>query len=99
MTDGTTNGPAATRFSRLRDRVARWIFREPDLDALARGWEVHQPSPFRRVYRDPRWNSIAACADCGGTGLSGAHACGTCDGRGTLRLAQIDTEADAAVVR
>ena len=51
------------------------------------------------VYRDPRWNSIVACADCRGTGLSGAHACGVCDGRGTLRLAPVDTEADAAVVR
>ena len=45
------------------------IFREPDLDALARGWEVHRPTPFRRVYRDPRWDSIVACTDCQGTGL------------------------------
>lgn len=97
MTDGTTDGRAATRLSRLRDRVTQWVFRETDLDALARGWEVHQPSPFRRVYRDPRWNSIVACADCGGTGLAGAHACDVCDGRGTLRLADADTE--TAVVR
>jgi hypothetical protein len=97
VTDGTTDGRAATRLARLRDRVTRWVFRETDLDAVARGWEVHRPSPFRRVYRDPRWNSVVACADCGGTGLVGAHACDVCDGRGTLRLAPTDTE--PAVVR
>jgi DnaJ-class molecular chaperone len=42
------------------------------------------------VYRDPRWHSIVACADCGGTGLAGAHECPVCDGRGTLRLAPVD---------
>lgn len=99
MNDGTTNGSAATRLSRLRDRLGRWIFREPDLDALARGWEVHRPTPFRRVYRDPRWNSVVTCVDCGGTGLCGAHACGVCNGRGTLRLAPADTEADGVVLR
>jgi hypothetical protein len=105
--NSTPEGRPATRLSRLRERVARWIFREPDLDALARGWEVHQPTPFRRVYRDPRWHSIVACTDCGGTGLDGAHECPVCDGRGTLRLAEadasvdetVDARVDAAVVR
>jgi hypothetical protein len=79
--------------SRLRVAVENVIFRQPDLDAVARGWEVHRPTPFRRVYRDPRWHSIVACADCLGTGLNGARACQACDGRGTVRLA------DVAVVR
>jgi hypothetical protein len=79
----------------LRDFVERLLFRQPDLNALARGWEVHRPLPFRRVYRDPRWDSIAACADCHGTGFAAAHPCCTCSGRGTVRLAGADT----AVVR
>ena len=95
MKNITPEGRPATRLSRLRERVARWIFREPDLDALARGWEVHRPSTFRRVYRDPWWHSIVACTDCRGTGLEGARACAVCDGRGTLRLAEADTAADA----
>ena len=97
MENSTPGGRPATRLSRLRERVARWIFREPDLDALARGWEVHRPSTFRRVYRDPRWHSIVACADCGGTGLAGAHECPVCDGRGTLRLAPVYAGDDAPV--
>ena len=96
MKNSTPGGRPATRLSRLRERVSRWIFREPDLDALARGWEVHRPSTFRRVYRDPRWHSIVVCADCRGTGLAGARACAACDGRGTLRLADADA---SAVVR
>jgi hypothetical protein len=99
VNDGTTNGRAATRLGRLRDGLAQLIFREPDLDALARGWEVHRPTPLRRVYRDPRWHSIVACTDCQGTGLDGAHECPVCDGRGTLRLAAADAEADTAAVR
>ena len=94
MKNSTPEGRPATRLSRLRERVGRWIFREPDLDALARGWEVHRPSTFRRVYRDPRWHSIVVCADCRGTGSAGAHACAVCDGRGTLRLAETDAAAD-----
>ena len=97
MTDGTTDGRAATRLGRLRERLAQLIFRETDLDALARGWEVHRPSTFRRVYRDPRWHSIVACTDCQGTGLVGAHECAVCDGRGTLRLTPVDAEVDTAV--
>jgi hypothetical protein len=85
----------ATRLNRLRAAVENLIFRQPDLDAVARGWEVHRPTPFRRVYRDPRWHSIVACADCRGTGLDGARACPVCDGRGTVRLA----DADVAVGR
>jgi len=95
--NSTPEGRPATRLSRLRERVGRWIFREPDLDALARGWEVHRPSTFRRVYRDPRWHSVVACAACEGSGLDGAHECPACDGRGTLRLAPVDAEADASI--
>ena len=96
MKERTPDARAATRLSRLRVAIENLIFRKPDLDALARGWEVHRPSTFRRVYRDPRWHSIVACTDCRGTGLEGAHACAVCDGRGTLRLADSDA---SAVVR
>jgi hypothetical protein len=93
--DGTPLARPVTRLSQLRAAIENLIFRQPDLDALARGWEVHRPTPFRRSYRDPRWHSIVACDDCRGAGLGGARACSACDGRGTVRLA----EADAAAVR
>lgn len=95
MKNPTPLARAATRISRLRVVVENLIFRQPDLDAVTRGWEVHRPTPFRRVYRDPRWHSIVACADCQGSGLDAARACPVCDGRGTVRVA----DADVAVVR
>jgi hypothetical protein len=95
MTESTPDDRVATRLSRLRVAIENLIFRRPDLDALVRGWEVHRPSAFRRIYRDPRWHSVVVCIDCRGTGLDAAHTCSSCGGRGTLRLA----DADAAVVR
>ena len=82
--------PNARASGSLFAALERWIFRAPDLDAAARGWQVSRPAPFRRVYRDPRWDSISACLPCNGAG------CVACDGRGTVRL---DTHADAAAVR
>lgn len=91
--DGTPDARAATRLCQLREVLDNLIFRKPDLEAVSRGWEVRREQPFRRVYRDPRWNSIVACADCQGTGQEGARPCPVCDGRGTIRL----PDADAAV--
>jgi hypothetical protein len=93
MTQRTPDERAATRFGRLRVAIENLIFRQPDLDALARGWEVHRPSPYRRVYRDPRWHSVVVCDSCRGTGLDAARACAVCEGRGTVRLT------DAVVLR
>jgi hypothetical protein len=52
------------RFARLLDAIDRFAFREPDLDALARGWEGRRDAWFVRSYRDPRWDSVTACS-CG----------------------------------
>ena len=47
----------AKRLLRARlEAVERRIFRDPDLDAVARGWTVSRPGPFVRTYRDPRWD-------------------------------------------
>jgi hypothetical protein len=74
-----------TWISDLVERADRFAFGELDLDATARGWEVRRDRPFRRTYRDPRWNTIVECPSCGGEGLDGAHSCGECDGMGTVR--------------
>lgn len=47
------------------DAIDRFAFREPDLDALARGWEVRRGRRFARTYADPRWATVAACPGCG----------------------------------
>lgn len=71
-------------------RIASWlesaIFGGPDLDAIARGWQVRRERPFHRTYRDPRWDTISACPACRGSGTQGAAPCDDCDGRGTIRL-------------
>ena len=85
MKNLTWLGRVAERFSRLCSALDHAIFERPDLDAYVRGWEVRRDRPFTRTYRDPRWNSVAACPTCDGVGMRGAHRCGECDGLGTVR--------------
>lgn len=61
--------PLCRRVKRLLraclDEWERRIFLGPDLDAVARGWQVTRPRPFARRYRDPRWDRewVAATRD------------------------------------
>ena len=84
-------GPAEIprRIARLLDALDRLVFREPDLRATARGWQVRRPRRFIREYRDPRWNLVALCAACAGTGAVGAHGCPDCGGTGRV-MRQVD---------
>jgi hypothetical protein len=34
------------------------IFADDELRAVVRGWRVTRPAPFRRVYRDERWDQV-----------------------------------------
>ncbi|MEA5367160.1 hypothetical protein VA596_47070 [Amycolatopsis sp., V23-08] len=73
------------------DRVLEWLFAaEEDARAEARGWQVHRaPNGRNRTYRDPRWDTVHACRDCGGHGLSPTDgaACPACAGTGVIRSA------------
>jgi len=81
--------PARAKAKRLLQRVLdaldRRIFLSVDLDATARGWHVHRTRAFRRSYRNPRWDLVARCADCDGSGVVGASACAPCAGTGVVR--------------
>ena len=72
------------RIIRLLDALDRWLFREPDLRATARGWTVRKTRRFEREYRDPRWDLAVRCDGCGGEGTVGAHDCTHCGGRGRV---------------
>ena len=72
------------RITRLLDTLDRWLFREPDLRATARGWTVSRSQRFEREYRDPRWDLVVRCDGCDGEGTRGAHTCPDCDGRGRV---------------
>ena len=81
-----------------RSGPPRWIIRLADrlhaaeeARAQQRGWQITRTSGgMGREYRDPRWDLIAACDDCGGKGVHGTHCCATCQGQGTVRLDQAD---------
>jgi hypothetical protein len=79
------------RFDRLLERLGNWLFAtEEDARAEARGWQVHRaPNGRTRTYRDPRWDTVHACRDCGGHGLSPTDgaACPACAGTGVTRSA------------
>ena len=70
---------------RVLEALDRKIFLSVDLDATARGWHVRRTRPLSRSYRDPRWDLVARCADCDGSGVVGALACGPCKGTGVVR--------------
>lgn len=78
----------ATQLARLRDAVEQKVFREPDLYALVRGWEIHH-RPFHRTFRDPRWNLVSECPACAGTGEVDEQHCSGCRGVGTIRHDQV----------
>jgi hypothetical protein len=79
---GPTGPPS--RITRLLDALDRLLFRDPDLRATVRGWQVRRPHRFHRVYRDPRWDLVSPCAACGGSGLVGVHGCAGCAGSGRI---------------
>lgn len=100
MENSTWFGRVAERIRAACRGIDDRVFREPDIDAIARGWEVRRDRRFHRTYRDPRWDSIIACPACGGSGACGARVCATCDGRGTVRTgAGTPTPADATPAR
>jgi len=73
----------------LLSRLEERIFHKSDARAAERGWEVRRTGRgLGRSYRDPRFDLLAACAECGGTGFVGAapHRCHVCGGSGRVRL-------------
>lgn len=84
MSERTPEHRARTWISSVLDRWDWFAFRELDLRATARGWQVIRESRFRRTYRDPRWDSVRACPVCHGNGLDGAGPCAECGGAGTV---------------
>ena len=70
----------------MLDRLDRSAFRELDLRATARGWQVRRERRFRRIYRDPRWDTIRAVPDLRtAAATTGPAPAPDCDGAGTVR--------------
>jgi hypothetical protein len=77
-------GGSASRITRLLDTLDRLLFRDPDLRATAKGWQVRRTRRFEREYRDPRWDLVVRCEACDAEGTVGAHTCPDCGGRGRI---------------
>jgi hypothetical protein len=64
-------------------------------DALARdnGWTIEtRRGGLARTYRDPRFDRLARCPDCGGTGRDALDLrCGLCAGGGRITLGERPT--------
>lgn len=83
-------GFTRTVLSQLLIALEERLFAGEDARARARGWEVSRRPGGGRRYRDPRWDQVAECPECAGTGLDGVHVCERCDGRCTVRLDAAD---------
>jgi hypothetical protein len=67
---------------RLGDR----LFAMNDNEAYWRGWQITEvQGGLGRRYRDPRFDTLAACASCRASGGAGA-ACGPCHGTGRVSV-------------
>jgi hypothetical protein len=71
----------------------RWLdrlFEMNDAEAYWRGWQIVKVrGGLGRRYRDPRFDTLAACSRCGGAGSRAGRPCSPCLGTGRAR-----TEAD-----
>ncbi len=69
----------------------RWLnrlFEKNDAEAYWRDWQIIKVrGGFGRRYRDPRFDTLAACSLCGGTGTRAGQPCSPCLGTG-----RVDTE-------
>jgi len=66
------------------------LYEEPDRRARGYGWQVTvRHGGLARRYRDPRFDMLAGCGKCGGTGAGAAdRPCPRCSGTGRLVLGQ-----------
>ena len=77
-----------TRIATASNRIGAALFNRSDARARDLGWEVvRSRSGLHRSYRDPRFDRLAACPSCSGTG------CDRCGGTGRIvRSAPGDAE-------
>jgi hypothetical protein len=73
----------------LRRRADRW-FALNDTEAYWRGWQITKaPGGLGRRYRDTRFQTLAACAQCAGAGAWPDAPCGPCLGTGRIALGEV----------
>jgi hypothetical protein len=66
--------------------LGQWLFASSDATARNHGWQV---TPIQlglgRQYRDPRFDTLTSCPDCGGRGVTASRSsCQRCSGTGRV---------------
>jgi hypothetical protein len=73
----------------LRRWGDRW-FAMNDTEAYWRGWQITKThGGLGRRYRDIRYDTLAACAQCAGAGIWSDVPCGPCLGTGRITLGEV----------
>ena len=73
----------------LRRWGDRW-FAMNDTEAYWRGWQITKTlGGLGRRYRDVRYGTLAACAQCAGAGIRAEVPCGPCLGTGRITLGEV----------
>jgi hypothetical protein len=73
----------------LRRWGDRW-FAMNDAEAYWRGWQITKTrGGLGRRYRDIRFDTLAACAQCTGAGIWADAPCGPCVGAGRITLGEV----------
>ena len=73
----------------LRRRGDRW-FAMNDTEAYWRGWQITKTlGGLGRRYRDLRFDTLAACAQCAGAGVRADTPCGPCLGTGRITPGEV----------
>ena len=88
MPRSTGNQPGiSTRLARRVRTAGDRLFRASDTRAAGYGWRVTAGrSGLSRTYRDPRFDLLAGCPDCRGSGQDARRPCSRCAGSGRIRL-------------
>jgi DnaJ-class molecular chaperone len=64
------------------------LFRFDDQLAIERNWQItKRHGGLSRSYRDPRFDTLHACFQCGGSGRTDREWCAACDGTGRVTWA------------
>lgn len=69
----------------LAERAGTRLYLRDDLTAIANGWQITQRhGGMSRRYRDPRFDTLAACSSCQGKGTLAGMPCAPCRGTGRI---------------
>lgn len=71
-------------------RLGEKLFATNDIEACWRGWQIiKRHGGLGRRYRDPRFDTLAACGRCRGAGVSADQPCGPCQGSRRLTRGEV----------